>query len=149
MTDVSDLTDAIPEESAVLEILKRDGSKTGWRIELSGPFHPKALAWSDAQQRKGLERASKLEQQQLNGRKIKAEERTVEEVRRDNVEWISSRILGFSPIRVPFLNGGETIEYSEAAVATVFMEPRMGWALAQIVEYLNDEKSFTKASPKD
>lgn len=144
-TEFADLSDCIPEDSTRREILKADGSGTGWSIDLAGPGHEKAVAWSNEQARKGLRRAAQIEAQQLNGRKVKPEDRDVEDSRRDNVGWVVSRITGWSPVKIPFISP-DPIEFSDDAAIKVFGHPKMGWAMAQVIEWLVDEKTFTKAS---
>lgn len=140
-----DFGDIVPVDSIHYEIRKANGEGSGWSIEIADASHPKAQAWSNEQARKNLKRQERIETQQLNGRKIKAEEKEPEEVRKDNIGWVLSRVIGWTPeIKLPFFD--EPLAYSEENAAKVFLHPKMGFALSQLIDVIGDEKSFTKAS---
>lgn len=141
-----DLSAAMPVDSAVLEIMKPGGVEgTGWKITFAGPGHPKAIAWSNEQSRRGLRKEQRIEQAQVNGKKYKPDEIEVDDRRRENVGWVVSRILDWTPVKI----GGETIAFSESASTALLMRPDMGWAFGQMVEFLADERSFTRRSAAD
>lgn len=140
-----DLTDIIPADETVKEIMKPGGIEgTGWKITLAGPAHPKAVKWANDKQRRELKRAERIEAAQANGRKVKPEERDVDETRRETVGWVVSRILDWTPVKI----GGEEFPFSDEAAMNLLLRPSMGWAFGQIAEWLEDERSFTKASAK-
>ena len=148
MTEVSvkeavDISGFMPAETVKYEVRKSgsvDG--TGWVIELGGPSHPKALAWSEAATRRSLKRQAALEAQQFNNRKVKPEERDPEDVRRENVEFVVSRIVSWTKVRI----NGVDYEFSDKTAVELLSKPEMGWALLQILEVLGDERSFTRGS---
>lgn len=148
-TSTLDFSAFLPVDSIHYEIRQQGSADgTGWVIELADASHPKALAWSNEQARKSLKRQEKIEVQQLNGHKVKPDEKNPDEVRKDNVGWVLSRIIGWSPAPVfPFI-GAEPVEFSDENAAKVLMHPKMGFALAQLIEVIGDERSFTKASAK-
>lgn len=141
-TEVVDLSGAMPEETAVLEIMTADGRATGWRLTMAGPAHPKAVAYADELSRRELRKQAALEAQQFNRRRVKVDTPEVGDRRRENVEWAVSRIIAWTPVRV----GGEVYAFSDATAIALLMRPDMGWALGQIIEYLADDRSFTKGS---
>lgn len=143
---VVDLSMLMPVETYDLEIRAPGGVKgTGWVWTLCGMSHPKALARSDQALKDSLRREDQIRQQQANGRKVKIDGRTPEEVRRENAEWIASRTLGFTPIRIATIQA-EPITWSDATVIELMMRPDMHWVLSQLVEYLNSETAFTPRS---
>lgn len=141
MTEAIDLTGIIPQDQAVIEI-KHAGTKkgTGWMITLAGPGHPKTQEWANENARKALRRQAQIEAAQANGKRYEPEERDPSDSRRENVEWVVSRIIDWTPIKI----GGETFEFSDKAAAELLSRPEMGWAFAQIVEALADVRSFTQ-----
>lgn len=140
-----DLTAFLPQDVSVLDILKPGGTEpTGWKITLAGPSHPQTIAWSNELSRKNIERDKKIEISRVNGRKYKGDDQSPEDVRLENVRNVVSRIVSWSPIRI----GDETMDFSPDRATELLLRPTMGWAYVQIVEYLGDEKSFTKASAK-
>jgi hypothetical protein len=147
-TDTSDAGVAIdlgvflPTDETTLSIKAPNGSETGWVWRLAGPSHSQTLAHNDRVARRQLAKSASIEQAQVNGKKYKADEKTPDEARRENVENIVARILGWNPIRL----GAETIEFSREAAITLLLRPDMGWAYAQGAEALAEEKTFTKAS---
>jgi hypothetical protein len=143
---VVDLSAAMPLDTFDLEIRAPGGVRgTGWIWTLCAPSHPKAVARAEAKQRENLRRAAQIEQQQANGKKVKVDEQTVEEVRRDNAEWIASRTLRFTPVRIASIQP-DPIEWSDEKVVELMRRPDMGWVFVQIVEYLNSETAFTPRS---
>ncbi len=141
---VIDLSSIIPTDTAVLEILKPGGLEgTGWKITFAGPAHPKAVAWSNEASRKNLRKQQQIEQAQVNGRKFKAEDKDPEEQRRENVSWVVSRITDWTPVR---LGPGDAITFSETAATDLLMKPELGFAFAQMVDFLADDRSFTQRS---
>lgn len=143
-SEAVDILAFAPADTALLEILKPGGiESTGWTITFAGPSHPKTIAWQTESTRKTLRRQQQVEAAQVNGRKYKPEDRDVDEQRRDNVAWIVARIVDWSPVR---LGRGEPVVFSEAAATELLLRPELGWAFGQMVEFLVDERSFTKAS---
>ena len=141
--EIADLGDAFPADTAVLEIVKSGSNEgTGWKITIAGPSHPKTLAWSEKSARETIRKQRAMEAAQANGRKWKPEERTPEEARRENVEWVVSRIIDWTPVRI----GGDVHHFSEKTAIELLSRQQMGFVFAQIVEFLADERSFTARS---
>lgn len=134
---------ALPKDTSTLEITAPGSSEsTGWIVEFAGPSHAKTVAWSNEAARKALRKAQSNEQQQLNGRKVKVDERTPEEVKKENVQWVVSRIVNWSPVEVL----GKTYTFSDESALELLLKPEMGWAFVQMVNFLTAEESFTKDS---
>lgn len=143
-----DLCAFIPDEVSVLDVLQRGtGKPTGWKITLAGPSHAKTIAWSTQSAREELRRQAQLEAQQRNGRKVKADEPDVEQVRHDNVARVVARIVDWTPVRLG--QNGETLIFSEKAATELLLDPRFAWVYLQLLEFLNDEQSFTQASARN
>jgi hypothetical protein len=140
-----DLGGFIPQDETVKEIMKPGGIEgTGWMITLAGPAHPKAVAWTNEISRRNLRKQQQIEAAQVNGRKYKSDDRDVDDVRRENVGFAVSRITGWSPVKI----GAETFPFSDAVAIDLLSRPSMGWAFMQIMEWIGDERSFTKDSAK-
>lgn len=139
-----DLSEFIPLDEAVIEI-KRNGNPTGWKITLAGPAHPKTQTWATENSRRNIRRQQMMEQAQANGKKYKAEDRSVEDVRQENLGWVVSRIVNWTPVKI----GAETFPFSDENAIRLLARPTMGWAFNQIVEALDEERSFTKRSGDD
>ncbi|MCV9960384.1 hypothetical protein OIU34_00595 [Pararhizobium sp. BT-229] len=137
-----DITGFLPTDEATLEIKTMEGKPSGWKIRLAGPSHPKTIALNDASARRELHRQRQIEQARANGKKYKAEEKSPDDVRRENVQDVVGRILGWNPIKI----GGDTIEFSEKAAENLFVKPEMGWVYIQINEFFGEEKGFTQRS---
>ena len=139
-----DLSSSIPADTSTLEILKPGGVEgTGWFIEFAGPAHPKTIAWTNDSARKGLRKQQQIEQQQFNGKKVKVEDRDIDDVRKENVSWVVSRIVGWDP--APDFGDGAVV-FSEKAALDLLVKPEVGWAFAQMVEFLSNETSFIRRS---
>jgi hypothetical protein len=139
----------IPVDAIDFELLKPGTEEgTGWIIQIAGPGHPQAVAWQNALSKRNLARTANIESQRLNGRKVKPEERDVEETRAENVGWVTSRIVGWSPVILPFIDPTNPTEYSPEMATKIFSSPLMGAFLSQLVDKLADDASFTPRSGK-
>ena len=141
--DVVDLSFDLPAETYQLAILK-PGTATpnGWVITLAGPAHPKTIAYKNIARRDRLQKDAAIEAAQVNGRKFKPDERTIEDDDARTVRWLVSRIVTWSPIKV----GGDTIAFSDQAAMELLLRPAMAPYIAQIVEYLQGDRAFMPAS---
>lgn len=127
-----------------IEILWPGGTEgTGWFVTLAGPGHPKSIAVSEAAGKKSLRKQAQIEAATVNGRKYKPAEIEVDEQRRENVENVVGRIIGWRGLTG---DDGAEVKFTEEAAVKLFMDQALGWAFWQIVEYLGDERSFTKRS---
>lgn len=141
-----DLSAFVLNDTAILEILAPGGvTSTGWNITFAGPGHPKAVAFNEAKTRENLRRQRQIEAAQVNGRKFKPEDREVDEVRRENVAWIVARIIDWTPVK---LGAGDPITFSDDAAFKLLLNPDFAWVLSQMVDFITDERSFTKGSAK-
>jgi hypothetical protein len=140
----------IPQDSITFEFKVPGNSEklTGWKLELCGPGHPQAVAYSQTMSLRSNARQARIEAQRSNGKKVKASdlERDPDDVRAENVGWATSRILGWNPVVIPFIDAKQPTPYSPETALKVFSDPRMGSFLAQLVEVLADEADFTKGS---
>lgn len=139
MDNAVELDGFLPTDVAIIEI-EQNGKLTGWKITLAGPSHEKSIAWSDAAARKGLHKQKLIESAQVNGKKYKPDEISPEEARRDNVAWVVARIVDWTPIKI----GG--VLYDVTKAAELLIKPDMGWAYSQIVDWLAEDKAFTRRS---
>ena len=143
MTAVSLDLDALSSDTATHEILKPGGVEgTGWVITFAGPSHPRAVAWSNENSRRTLRKEQQVEQARANGKKYKAEDRDVDDVRRENIQWVVAHIVDWTPIDI----GDGPVAFSDAAATELLLNRRMGWALVQMIDFLADDRSFTKRS---
>ncbi|MBX3536435.1 MAG: hypothetical protein KF735_02255 [Chelatococcus sp.] len=135
--------DTLSTDTANLEILKPGGVEgTGWVITFAGPGHSKAIAWSNENSRRNLRKEQQMEQARANGKKYKAEDREPEEVRRDNIRWVVAHIVDWTPVDI----GGGPVAFTEEAATQLLLNPKMSWAILQMIEFLADDRSFTKRS---
>ncbi len=141
-----DLSEALPENTSVLHVVVPGTSKrTGWQITFAGPGHQKAIDAANAQARRGLEKAARIEASQVNGRKFKPEEKTPDELRRGNVEWVVGRIIDWTPVKISQVSP-DPIMFSVEGAIDLLMLPVMGPFFLQMAEFLGAEGSFIKPS---
>lgn len=144
-----DLSAFMPVDQVVYEVLDPGKTKkTGWKITLVPDWHPKAQAHSTANTRETLRRQARIEQAQVNGKKWKPEEKEPDEVRRENVDWVVSRIVDWTPVKIPLPGLPEVLTFSDENARVVLMRPEMNFVYAQLVELLVEEKTFTRPSAK-
>ena len=146
MSDVVDLSSVLPIDTAVLDIVVPGTSKrTGWSITFAGPNHPKTVAQNERLARHNLEREQRIEMARVNGRKWKGDNKSVDEARRENVEWIVSRIVDWTPIKIAQFSP-DPVAFSEKVAIELLAQPYMVAFFAQMVDFLQAEASFTPAS---
>jgi hypothetical protein len=118
---------------------------SGWVLIMAGPSHPQSVEYFDKMARRANKRAGDIERAQVNNRKWKSpdEDRDPEDVRRDTVAGIVSRIVSWSPD--PDFGQGP-IGFTPDAAIDLFMDRSKGAFFVQVVDFLTGEKAFLKAS---
>jgi hypothetical protein len=115
---------------------------TGWTWTFYGPGHAVTAALSNRVAGAALKKAAARRQAQVNGKKWKEDEESLDQLRADQVDGIVTRTKGFTPIKLD----GQMIEYSADAAKALLLDRRKGWLLEQISEYLRDEANFIQPS---
>ena len=125
----------------------RDGRRPahGLAMDLRRTGHPNAAAQSNRVARESLAKARAKEQAQTNGKKWKAPAQSPDELLEDNVSFVLERLLGWSDITM----NGEPYPFSHENARKLLMDRRKGALLAQAIEFILDENSFTKRSAKN
>jgi hypothetical protein len=111
---------------------------TGWIWIFYGPGHAVTAMLASRVAGAALKKAAARRQAQVNGKKWKEDEESLEQLRADQVDGIVTRTKSFSPIKL----GDDTIEYSPDVARKLLLDRRKGWLLEQISEYLRDEANF-------
>lgn len=119
------------------------GKPTDWTWSFAGPGHEKTVAYAEKQARDRLAQDRLKEQAQVNGRKWKAPEEDVGEVRSRNVAFILARLVGWSPIVI----GGQDFPFSEENARTLLSDPGKPF-FQQALDFLLADDSFTPRSAK-
>ena len=130
-------------DEAVMEVIA-NGQPTGWRWTFAGPGHPRAVEQQNRIARAALAEGRAKEQAQVNGRKWKAPEKTPDEQRAENVEFVIERLLGWSEVTM----GGEPFPFTPENARALLSDRKKPALLAQAVEFLLDDASFTVRSAK-
>ena len=138
--DVSDL-DAIDEAEMVVMV---GGKPSGWSFFFSGPGHPQTVAQSNRVAREELNKQRQIEQSRANGKKFKSEQQTPDGLLSDNVAYVMERLLRWSPVKLD----GADFPFTQENARALLMDRKKGTLLQQAVDFLLDDNSFTKRSPK-
>jgi hypothetical protein len=138
--DIDDFATADTAEMVVAHPIT--GEPTSWRITFAGPGHPKTVKQTDRLARQTMRESRDQEMARVNGRKWKGEERTPDENRRRNAEFFAERMLGWTPVRI----NGADLPFSEETAVKLLMDPKYLKFYQQVLNFLADERSFTKAS---
>lgn len=139
-----DLSDLETGDESTLAIKDRAGRLTTWVWTFYGPGHPKTVALSNRVAKKWLQDEREKVQAQTNGKKWKPEERSLDDIRNENVNSILERTKGFTPVKL----NGEVIEYSPEAARRLLLDPHKGALFNQISEFLKEEENFMRPSAK-
>lgn len=138
--DIADL-DASDEAQMIVQ---SNGRATSWVWTFAGPGHPKAVDLSNKLSRERLHREAEQEQARVNGRKWKSDEETPDELAKRNADYIVERLLGWSPVKF----SGEDYPFTPENARKLLLDPKKGALAMQALEYLADQRSFTKRSSK-
>lgn len=146
--DHVDLSAAIPLNEGVLHIVVPGTNKrTGWDVTFAGPGHPKTIAQTEEITRSALDKQERIEMAQVNQRKWKGEGKQPADIRRENVEWVVGRIIGWTPVTIKQFSP-DPIEFSDKVAKDLLAQPYMVPYFIQMTEYLGDQASFIEASAK-
>lgn len=119
-----------------------NGRPTTWVWSFAGPGHEKAIAQANRLSRERLHEDRLKEQAVTNGRKWKADELTVDEVRERNVNQIVERIVGWSPVRID----GKDFPFTPENAKALLSDPKRVGLFTQALSFLSDDQSFTTRS---
>ena len=125
-------------------VVQANGRPTAWVWTFAGPGHEKAIALSNKLSRERLRRENEQEQARVNGRKWKGEEETPDELAKRNADYIVDRLIGWSDVAL----GGEPYPFSQENARKLLLDPKKGALALQALEFLGDQRSFTKRSAK-
>jgi hypothetical protein len=114
----------------------------GWTWTFYGPGHQVTIDLSNRVAQAALKRAAARRQAQVNGKKWKEDEESLDQLRAENVDNIVTRTKGFTSIKLD----GQLIEYSDDAARQLLLDRKKGWLLEQITDYLKDEANFIQPS---
>jgi hypothetical protein len=138
-----DLSDVDARDEGELDIRHpKTLAPTGWIWTFYGPGHAATIALANRVADAALKRAAARRQAQINGRKWKEDEESLEQLRAENVDNIVARTKVFTPIKLD----GQLIEFSPDAARRLLLDRKKGWLLEQISDYLKDEANFIQPS---
>lgn len=140
-TQEFDLSDFKALDEGHLNI-QLNGKLTGWIWTFAGPGHPRSVAYSDRMSRERLHRDRVKEQAQVNGKKWKAPDLNLDEVRAENVNFILERLLSWSAFKLD----KEVFPFSTENARNILTNPSFQTLFTQALEFLTDDNSFTKRS---
>lgn len=130
-------------DQAELEIKSRDGKPTGWKWTIAGPAHPVTIELSNRATKENFARAKAQEMARVNGRKWKGDEESADDVLRQSAANIADRVLGWTPVKF----SGQDYPCTKENVIALLMDPARGDTLvAQLTEFIGDERAFMKRS---
>jgi len=132
-------------DTAVLDVLDpATDLPSGWKITFAGPGHPVTIEHSQVLSRRSLQNSRAMEAAQVNGKKWKPDEKDVDQVKRENAEFFTARMLDWSPIK--FDEDGQEIPFSRERAIELLLDPGFGWLYKQVVDFLKDDGAFTRGS---
>jgi hypothetical protein len=136
--DLSELDAADTAEMTVMAF----GKPTSWVWTFAGPGHPKTIAQSDRYAREAIVTEKLQQQAQVNGKKWKAPEESLEERRARNINHIVERLIGWSPVKM----NGQDYPFSDVTARAILADRRKVDVYTQALDFLREENSFTKRS---
>lgn len=143
MTDEFDISAADAQDEATLAIKHpKTEEPTTWLWTFYGPGHPKTVDLANKASREVLREQRDHKQSQLNGKKIKVDEQSMDEIREKTVESIVARTKTFTPVKM----GAETITFSPESARGLLLDRKKGWLFSQVVEFIRADESFIQPS---
>ncbi|WP_456622142.1 MULTISPECIES: branched-chain amino acid ABC transporter [unclassified Bradyrhizobium] len=116
--------------------------ETGWIWTFYGPGHPITIELADQVGREQLRLAREKEQARVNGKKWKADDESIDALRKRNVDSIVKRTRTFTSVSID----GKLIEFSPDNARMLLSDQRKGWLFKQVTDYLREDESFIRPS---
>jgi hypothetical protein len=133
--------DALDEATLAIKHPTTDAVTT-WVWTFYGPGHAKTVELASRVSRVALRELYDQKQARLNGKKVKVDEQSLDELRAETVANIVARTKSFTPVKL----GAETINFSADAAAKLLLDRRKGWLYAQITAFLAEDVNFIQPS---
>jgi hypothetical protein len=145
--DTIDISSMASIDSFALAILRPGtATPTGWTIVLAGPAHPQSVALAAEMGRETIEKEKAIEFAQVNNRKWKVDDESVETRRLRNVTRVCQRIISWSPDPTFKALSPDPLPFTLDNAVKLFLRPDMGAFFVQVTDYLTSERSFTQPS---
>jgi hypothetical protein len=142
-TEIFDIAVFEAEDTAEMTVCHPGtGAPSTWKILFAGPGHPVTIAHNEAVARRGLREARDQAQTRANGKKVKIEEQTPEDIRQSNAEHFTARMLSWTPVKIR----GEDYPFSRENAMLLLLDRRKFGLYNQIIEFLKDDDAFMKSS---
>lgn len=129
-------------DTAEMTVLGPDGRLTNWVWIFAGPSHEKTVAQGNRLARERLHEDAQKEAARVNGRKWKAPEESVDQVRAKNIEFVVERLVGWRGAR----RGGQPFAFSPENAREVLTDRKKGALIGQSMDFLGETSSFTQSS---
>lgn len=124
-----------------------NGVPINWYWWLAGPGHPMGEAQAARVSKEARRLNRSIQNAQANNRRWTAPEDNGEDIRESNVNWVMERFLRWTPDEQKF--GPDLCRSSPENARKLLLDPRYGWLLDQLLEFLRDVNSFTRRSEKN
>ncbi len=121
------------------------GEPTTWVWMIAGPSHPAAIAADDDLAKDNKREALAIKKAQANNRKWNPEVRSTDEEKRRSATHFGAKVLGWSEVVI----NGDKFPHSRTNVVTILLNPSYWLVYKQLIDFINDEKSFMKPSAKN
>lgn len=145
MSDEFDIDNLDAQDEARLAIKHPvTGDVTTWVWTFYGPGHPATVAVADRVSREALRLQREKEQAQVNHKKWKPEEESMDEIRARTVDNMVARTKDFSPLKM----SGEVVEFSPEAAKRLLLDRKKLWLFDQVYEFLGANENFIRGSAK-
>lgn len=142
MAETYDIDELDAADTADMTVLAKDGSLTAWVWTFAGPGHPVSIAQANRLARERLHEDNQKEAARVNGKKWKAPDESVDQVRAKNINFVVERLVGWTGAS----RGGQVFAFSPENAREVLTDRRKSGLLTQALEYLGETSSFTQNS---
>lgn len=139
-----DLDDFDQINEAEMRVVK-GGQTTDVVFIFAGPGHERGIAQTGRVNREQLQKRKLQEQAQINGKKWRAPEQDLDEVKEDNIKFVLERLIGWSGLTV----SGEPLPFNAENARNLLSSPNRAYMLQQAIEFIIDDNSFMPRSPKN
>lgn len=132
-------------DTAELTILDEDDSPTEWVVTIAGPNHPRVRELSDAITKRALKETRDREIGMSRGRNYKPPERTPDDLRKEDAEFIAEHIVDWRGLAG---DDGTDLPFTKQAAIGIVSDPALGHVRNQISRFIGEITNFMKGSPK-
>lgn len=117
----------------------KEDVKLGLTLILAGVSHPDYQKFAEVEFRRLQAELEKVEKAKADGKELPKEDKSVDEMRREQLKHVAARILG-AKTKIQFK--GQVVDLTPKNAMDVLSDPHFVWMVPQLDKFLTDQENF-------